>query len=208
MRYVALLLLLAGCAVGPYAERPQYKPPETRAVAARHLNEALVFGGRGLSEVAANELYLTWNERRQLTDKRWLLLERRLEYRAILRIHRPRQPGEWWELHLDAAGGAVTFEFKDVESASKAEAALLRLAGALSLEERKRLARPHYNVIHRQLTEYRKFENEETAKNLNWRQIMQSIGDLELITDQSFDNDVGGVIDWESYLDEQFGFGN
>ena len=128
MRYLPfVVLLLSACAVGPYADTPQYKLPESRAVAARHLNEALAFGSREISEVAADELKLTWHERRQLTGKRWVMLERELEFASINAVQRPIQPGEWWELKVEAAGGQLTFEFKDAPTASKAEAALRRL---------------------------------------------------------------------------------
>lgn len=128
MRYLPLVvLLLSACAVGPYADTPQYSLPETRAVAARHLNEALAFGSRDLSEVAASELKLTWHERRQLTGKRWVLLERELEFSQVRAVQRPEKPGEWWELKVEATGGQLTFEFKHAPTAAKAEAALRRL---------------------------------------------------------------------------------
>src|SRR5687767_7641791 len=62
-----LLLLLAGCAVGRYADLPEFKLPETRTVAARQLNEVLTGSAIGLSEVVADEVRLTWHERHQLT---------------------------------------------------------------------------------------------------------------------------------------------
>jgi hypothetical protein len=129
MRYLPLicLLWLSACAVGPYADTPQYSLPETRAVAARHLNEALAFGSRDLSEVAASELKLTWHERVQLTGKRWVLLERELEFSQVRAVQRPEKPGEWWELKVEATGGQLTFAFKGAPTAAKAEAALRRL---------------------------------------------------------------------------------
>ena len=129
MRPFLLLIavLVTGCAIGPYAETPRYKLPETRAIAARHLNEALAFGAHGLSEVAADELKLTWNERTQLTGKRYVLLERELQFDAVQSVYRPEERGEWWELKVDATGGQLTFEFKNGPTASKAEAALKRL---------------------------------------------------------------------------------
>lgn len=140
MRYLALLILLAGCAVGPYAAQPRYKLPETRVVAARHLNEALAFGGRGVSEVAADEVHLTWHEYRQLSDKRNVLVERELDFQAITFVGRPEKPGEWWRLEVTATGGVITFEFGDAESAARAEAALRRLRHPLNAEEQSRLA--------------------------------------------------------------------
>ena len=93
MKYLPLLvLLLSACAVGPYADTPQYKLPESRAVAARHLNEALAFGSHGISEVAADELKLTWHERRQLTGKRWVMLERELSSPASTPCNVPPSP--------------------------------------------------------------------------------------------------------------------
>jgi hypothetical protein len=133
-----LLVLLAGCAVGPYADRPEYAMPESRAVAARHLNEALAFSGRGVSEVAADELKLTWNEHRRLSDKRQVLVNRELQFLAVRTVARPQKPGEWWELKVDATGGAVTFHFNDAKSAAKAEAAMRRLSQPLADDEQKR----------------------------------------------------------------------
>lgn len=140
MRYVALLILLAGCAVGPYADRPRYKLPATRAVAARHLNEALAFGGRGVSEVAADELKLNWHEYRTLSDKRNVLMKRELQFLEVQSVSRPTQPGEWWQIEVVATGGVVTFEFNDATSASKAEAAFRRLRSPLNEGEQKKLA--------------------------------------------------------------------
>ncbi|MBZ0137054.1 MAG: hypothetical protein K8I27_11845 [Planctomycetes bacterium] len=140
MRYLALLLLLAGCAIGPYADRPEYKLPSTRAVAARHLTEALAFGGRGVSEVAGDELKLTWHEYRTLTDKRNVLMERELQFLEITFVARPVQPGEWWQLEITATGGAITFEFESADAASKAEAAFRRLRQPLNEGEHKKLA--------------------------------------------------------------------
>ena len=71
-----LLLTLTACAVGPYADTPTYKLAETRTTAARQLNEALAFDAIGVSEVAADELKLTWHEYRNITAKRKQLIDR------------------------------------------------------------------------------------------------------------------------------------
>jgi hypothetical protein len=200
-------LLISACAVGPYASTPRYKEPASRTVAARQLNEALAFGARGMSEVAADQLKLTWNERRALTDKRSVLLERQLSFRAIRAVLRPERPGEWWELRIIATGGQVTFEFDDGATASKAEVALRRLATNLSDEEAYELVLPRFEVLDREVQAYRENESEDSAANLDWKRMLQSISDLELITGQEFGHDIEGVLDWHSFLGEAFSLG-
>ena len=131
------LLTLTACAVGPYADTPTYKLAETRTTAARQLNEALAFDAIGVSEVAADELKLTWHEYRNITAKRKQLIDRELDFRKIYSIGRPEQPGELWELNVYASGGTVTFNFKEGEDAAKAEAALRRLMQPLTEAEQK-----------------------------------------------------------------------
>lgn len=135
LRYLVLVMVLAGCAVGPYADRPRYKLPESRTVAARQLNEALAFDGRGVSEVVADEQKLTWHEYRELSDKRKILVDRELTFLEISFVARREKPGEWWQVEVTATGGAVTFEFNSAEAASKAEAALRRLRQSLNETE-------------------------------------------------------------------------
>lgn len=127
MRWLLPLLLLAGCAVGPYAQTPVYKLPETKAIAARQLQEALNTA-QGLSEIDTTTAMLTWHERKRLSDKRTVWLERELKFAAVLGVARPAKSGELYELRIDAAGGQVTFEFKEGTQAAKAEAALRKLA--------------------------------------------------------------------------------
>ena len=129
-----ICLLFAACAVGPNAV-PTYKAPENRATAARHLNEALAFGGINASEVRATELHLNWNERLKLSATHSELLRRELDLLRVRDVSRPAKPGIDWELRVDAAGGVLTFRFKDAASAAKAESALLRLMQPLSPAE-------------------------------------------------------------------------
>lgn len=142
-----LALLLSACAVGPYASTPRYVLPETRTTAARQLNEALAFGSRNISEVAADELSLTWNERRALSDKRYVLLERELVFSAVRSVTPADRPGEWWEIRVDATGGQLTFEFDDGRTASKAEVALRRLMKPITDEEERELAEKYLREL-------------------------------------------------------------
>ena len=126
-----ICLLFAACAVGPNAV-PNYKPPETRPTAARHLYEALATGASNVSEIRVDELKLNWHERLPLSKTYSELIERELDLLRVREVSRPTKPGEWWELRIDAPGGVVTFTFKDAVSAAKAESAITRLMRPLS----------------------------------------------------------------------------
>lgn len=129
MKHLCLLLLLVlcGCGLNPRTTAPVYETPESRAVAARHLNEALAQGGRGLSEVHAGLDTLKWHEMLRLTDKRQQLISRELELRQVRGVYRPERDSVGWRLTVDATGGRVVFLFKDSTNAAKAEAAFTRL---------------------------------------------------------------------------------
>jgi hypothetical protein len=129
MRMAVMLfaLVLLGCSTSPYRGIPQYALPDTREKAARHLNEAVAFGGIGYSEVWADQEALRWQQRRDLTETYTIWVERELLFSAIRGVTRARRAGESFEVKVEATGGAVTFRFKDGPSAAKAESALLRL---------------------------------------------------------------------------------
>ncbi|MBX3461511.1 MAG: hypothetical protein KF696_16320 [Planctomycetes bacterium] len=126
----ALLLacvLLAGCSSSPYRTAPRYAEPETRQLAARELVRAVAFGGVGTSEVHGNERVLQWHERRPLAGAPAALLARELDLTALRAVTKAARHGENWEVKVDAPGGAVTFVFKNGQSASAAEACFKRL---------------------------------------------------------------------------------
>ena len=196
MKFLPLILLLAGCAVGPYADRPEYAVPSTRSVAARHLNEALAFGGRGVSEVAVDEVRMTWHERRQLSDKRWVMLERELHFQELLTVKRPVRPGEWWQLEVAASGGKLTFQFDDVENASKAEAAFRRLLPALSTTEKRRLFEKYVVILEGGVARYVKDANGTPQPNPESASIESAVEFLKALTGENFGEDTQA---WRKY---------
>lgn len=129
MKHLCLLLLvvLCGCGLNPRTTAPVYDLPPTRAVAARHLNEALSEGSRGISEINADLYLLTWHERRTLTDKRNVLVAREMALLQVRSVSRPERDSVGWQVAVDASGGRVTFLFKDSVNAAKAETAFRRL---------------------------------------------------------------------------------
>lgn len=124
---LVLALVLCGCGLNPRTTAPVFEAPESRAVAARHLNEALAQGGRGLSEVHASADKLNWHEMLRLGDKRQQLVARELDLRQVRGVYRPERDSIGWRLNVDATGGRVVFLFKDSVNAAKAETAFLRL---------------------------------------------------------------------------------
>ncbi len=135
------VLVLAGCSASPYHDAPRYAEPATRTAAARQLTQALAFGGRGYSEVRANEITLRWQERRPLSEKRSVWLDRELDLLAVQRVGAAHKPGENWEVKVNAVGGAITFVFKDDQQAARAETALRRLSRPMSPHEKRELVR-------------------------------------------------------------------
>ncbi len=200
-----LALLLCSCHAGRYAGTPQYALPESRATAARWLNDALAFEGRGVSEVSANELRLSWNEYRPITDTHRKFMQRELNLLRVNRVARPAKPGVYYELKVQADGGALTFAFDSGTAASKAEAAFRRLAQPLTTDEAKHLAAPHFEVIDGQVKQYRKSETELAARTLNWRAIHQAIEQLEMITGKGYGNDLEALLDWHGHLKDVYG---
>lgn len=195
MKLLPLLLLLAGCAVGPYAATPEYKLPETRTAAARQLNDALATQGIGISEVAANEVLLTWNERRQLTDKRWVILEREMNMLQVRGVERPVKVGELYELRVDSAGGQVTFEFKNGRASAAAEAALWRLLQPVSDEESTALAKKYYSYLEQgSPSEPAATRPEDTSSTT-------ASGSLRALTGKTYGNDLQA---WLKFLTEEW----
>jgi len=195
LRYLPLLLLLAGCAIGPYADTPRYKAPDTRTTAARQLNEALAFAGIGLSEVAADEVRLTWHERPLLNDKRRILLERELSLQGIKDVSRPKRPGEWWEVRVEGAGGLVTFEFRSGPAAAKAETALQRLMQPVTRGEGKELAKRYLAQLEGRLP-YFDDSTGVRRHNADWASPEQAAGSLRALTGQDFGRDIDAWRDW------------
>jgi hypothetical protein len=187
------MLLLAGCAVGRYADTPEYKLPETRTTAARQLNEALAAGAIGLSEVVADEVLLTWHERHQLTNKHWVLLDRELNLLRVLSVARPKEEGELYELRVEGTGGQVTFEFKQARAAAAAEAAIRRLMKPLTPEERRELAKKYYANME-QLSR-RKGESREDISGTT------AAGSLRALTGKDYGNDLEA---WLKFLTEEW----
>lgn len=138
---LAALVLLAGCSGSPYHDAPRYAEPATRTAAARQLTQALAFGGFGYSEVRANEVTLRWQERRPLSEKRSVWLDRELDLLAVQRVGAAHKPGENWEVKVNAVGGAITFVFKNDQHAARAEMALRRLSRPMSADEKRELIR-------------------------------------------------------------------
>jgi len=124
---LVFLLLLPACGLNPRVSAPQYELAKTRATAARFLNEALGEGGTGISEINADETTLRWHENRQLTDQRRILVPRELVLQRVSHVNRPDHDSMGWRLSVDAAGGRVTFAFRDSRNAFKAESAFKRL---------------------------------------------------------------------------------
>ena len=200
-------LLVSACAVGPYASTPRYLPPKTRGIAARQLNEALAFGSRNISEVAADELRLTWIERRALTDKRYVNLERELVFTAIRSVTPAEQPGEWWELRVDAVGGQITFDFDDGQTASKAESALRRLSDELSDTEERELAYKYLRAVEGKVDHYverngeRLISKGKRVENPDWMPVELGIELISLLTGRDFGTDAAA---WHAYVNEHY----
>lgn len=125
--WLVSLALLPGCGLNPRVSTPDYELARTRATAARYLNESLSDGSTGISEINADEYTLRWHENRQLTDKRQILVSRELVLNRVTRVNRPDRDSMGWRLSVDAAGGRVTFTFRDSPNAFKAESAFRRL---------------------------------------------------------------------------------
>jgi hypothetical protein len=188
-----LLLLLAGCAVGRYADLPEFKLPETRTVAARQLNEVLTGSAIGLSEVVADEVRLTWHERHQLTNKRWVLLDRELNLLQVRGVARPVKDGELYELRVEGAGGRITFEFRQGRASAAAEAAIRRLMKPLTSEERRELGKKYYSNME-QLS-HPKGENREDISSTT------ASGSLRALTGKDYGNDLEA---WLKFLTEEW----
>jgi hypothetical protein len=195
VRWLPLLLLIAGCAVGRYAATPEYKLPESRTTAARQLNDALATSGIGISEVAANEVLLTWHERVQLTDKRWIMLEREMNLLQVKDIARPKLVGELYELRVEAAGGLVTFEFKEGRASAAAEAALWRLSRPLNKDERTALGKKYYRYLEQGSPEQPAASRPgDTSSN-------SAAGSLRALTGRDYGNDLEA---WLKFLTEEW----
>jgi len=123
----ALALLLAGCGMNPRVNAPVLTPPQSRQAAARALEDALILAGRGVSEVRVDQAALAWNERHRRADDSTVMYRRELDLRLVRQVSRPRKVEMGWQLELEAAGGRLFFAFKDDLSASRAEAAFIRL---------------------------------------------------------------------------------
>ena len=198
--------LLAACAVGPYADTPRYELPNTRTTAARQLNEALAFDALGISEVAADELKLTWHEFLNITPKRKQMVERELDFKGIYSVARPEQPGELWELKVYAAGGTITFNFKQGPQASKAESALRRLMQPLTDDEQKQLARKFLRILNGQVEQYRR-KNGKVTRNPDWLPIEDTIDSMKLLTGRDFSEEETRdkeIKAWQNYLTETY----
>jgi hypothetical protein len=188
-----LALVLAGCAVGRYADTPEYKLPETRTSAARQLNEALTESAIGLSEITADEVRLTWHERHRLTDKRQIMLVRELNLLRVLSVARPTKDGELYELRVEGAGGRVTFEFKEGRASAAAEAAIKRLMQPLTVNERRDLAKKYYTSLElgsRPAGDKREDISSTTAS-----------GSLRTLTGKDYGNDLEA---WLKFLTEEW----
>lgn len=200
------LVTLTACAVGPYADTPTYTLPKTRTTAARQLNEALAFDAAGVSQVAADELKLTWHEYRSITAKQKLLIDRQLDFQKIYSIARPEKPAELWELNIYAAGGTITFSFREGPDASKAEAALRRLQQPLTEQEERGLAKKYLRVLNNEAPQYLKKDG-HVVGNPDWVPIADAIESLRLLTRQDFSNDEDReqeIKAWQTYLIEHY----
>ncbi|MHC4842129.1 MAG: hypothetical protein ACYTDT_14435 [Planctomycetota bacterium] len=132
-----LAVLFSACSSNPYKNNPIFDPPETRATAAQWLNEALVEGAEkdamkrfrayGISRINVDEVRMKWNDVRPHGRSDFKILRRELVFSSIKVVSRPRHQGDFWDVFVEASGGAVTFHFKDNQNASIAEAALRRL---------------------------------------------------------------------------------
>jgi hypothetical protein len=195
VRWLPLLILLSGCAVGRYAATPEYKLPETRTIAARQLNDALTSAGIGVSEVVANEVLLTWHERHQLTDKRWVMLEREMILLQVKSVARPVRVGELYELRVEGAGGQVTFEFTSGRASAAAEAALWRLLRPLNTDERNELGKKYYRYLEKGSPAQPAASRPEDSSSTN------ASGSLRAMTGRNYGNDLQA---WLKFLTEEW----
>lgn len=188
----SLVLALGACRSGPYHDPPRYLMPETRSTAARHVNEALVSSGIGFSEVAADEVRVTWNEIRRLSDKRQMLIEREMIFNQIHNVNRPARPGEWWQVKVFATGGAITFTFRDDADAAKFESAVRRLRQTITPGERTAIARKYLAYVEGR---HRKSERRSPAPT--------AAGEtLRALTGRNFGTDAAR---WRAYLEDNYG---
>ncbi|MCC6463780.1 MAG: hypothetical protein IT463_00415 [Planctomycetes bacterium] len=185
---LVLLLGVAGCA-NPRRTLPVYEVAESRADAARFLNEALAQGALGVSEITADEARLRWHQRVVHSATYSVLVPRELDLRAVLAPQRPEKRGERWELLLHAAGGDVRFTFRDDLAAARAEVALRRLAQPMTPAESEALARR----MVRHLREEEPARRERGARTSGWAR-----DTLVLLTGEDHGTDAAA---WQSCVD-------
>lgn len=131
LRFLLLIpLLLVACGMNPRVNTPVYVQPETRAQAAHMLTSALSKGRVAASQFLAGDASLRWHEKRNLSDRRSVMVQRELVYAQMRAVAAPRPDMDAWMLRIDAAGGDVVFHFRDNHNAAQARAALQRLMRA------------------------------------------------------------------------------